>query len=87
MRIGTAVPRQPSTLSNEQRSVNPADDFIFGIPESINKYSALDQEDQSSQNFLIDVDSDDEERENVGLRNPRETNDYWNRMSANSHSS
>ena len=76
VRIGTAIPRQPGTLSNEQRSVNPTDRLIFGIPESINKHSVLEQEDQSSQNSPIDADSDDEETENVGLRNPRETKDY-----------
>ena len=48
VRTGTAIARQPGTLSNEQRSVNPADRLIFGIPESINKYSVLEQEDQSS---------------------------------------
>ena len=47
VRTGTAIPRQPGTLSNEQRSVNPADSLIFGIPESINKYSLLAQEDQN----------------------------------------
>ena len=87
VRIGTAIPRQPGTLSNEQRSVNPADSLIFGIPESMDKYSVLEQEDQSSQNFPIDADSDDEETENVGLRNPRETKDYWKRITANPHSS
>ena len=87
VRTGTAIPRQPGTLSNEQRSVNPADRLIFGIPESINKYSVLEQEDQSSQNLPIDADSDDEETENVGLRNPRETKDYWKRITANTHSS
>ena len=87
VRIGTAIPRQPGTLSNEQRSVNPADSLIFGIPESINKYSVLEQEDQSSQNFPIDADSDDEKTENVGLRNPREIKDYWKRIFVNTHSS
>ena len=87
VRTGTAIPRQPGALSNEQRSVNPADRLIFGIPASINKYSVLEQEDQSSQNFPIDADSDDEEIENVGLRNPRETKDYWKRITANTHSS
>ena len=87
VRTGTAIPGQLGILSNEQRSVNPADDFIFGIPESINKYSELEQEDQSSQNSNIDADSDDEETEIVGLRNPRETKDYWKRITANTHNS
>ena len=87
VRTGTAIPRQPGTLLNEQRSVNPTDRLIFGIPDSINKYSVLEQGDQSSQNFPIDADSDDEETENVGFRNLRETKDYWKRITANTHSS
>ena len=87
VRTGTDIPRQPGTLSNEQRSVNPSDNLIFGISESMNKYSVLEQEDQSSQNFPIDADSDDEETENVGLRNPRETKNCWKRITANTHGS
>ena len=53
VRIGTAIPRHPSTLSNEQRSVHPAENFIFGIPESINRCTTLEQEVQSSQISLL----------------------------------